>query len=332
MSGVTQQTVTPDEDGLRLDRWFKRRYPDLPYSRFQKLARSGQVRINGKRSKAGDRLSTGQIVRVPPIRPPEEMQDAPERPNQGPAISDDDRALIQAAVIYEDDETIVLNKPAGLASQGGTGTTRHVDGLMTALADGRDRPRLVHRLDRDTSGVLVMGKTAASASRLAKAFRDRTARKMYWALTAGVPDPAHGTIDLPLKKAGARGAERMVWEDGDGDRAVTDYAVLERAGRAAALVALKPVTGRTHQIRAHLAAIDHPVLGDGKYGGADALLPGMRLPKGMMLHARSLDLPSGKGRQRLYFEADPPPAFKQALDAFGFDPASIPDPFEAAGR
>lgn len=332
MSGVTHETVNADEDGLRLDRWFKRRYPDLPYSRFQKITRAGHVRVNGKRAKAGDRLETGQIIRVPPIRSAEEAMSAPPTPRHTPEISPEDRAMIQAAIIYEDDDALVINKPAGLASQGGTGTPRHVDGLLTAMAGDDQRPRLVHRLDRDTSGVLALGKTAAAASKLTKAFRDRTARKIYWALVAGVPNPDHGTIDLPLKKAGGRGMERMVWEDGDGDRAVTDFAVLERAGRAAALVVLKPLTGRTHQIRAHLAAIGHPVLGDGKYGGSDASLPGMKLPKGMMLHARSLDLPAIRGRSRLHFEAEPPAAFAEALASFGFDPKRFPDPFSAAGR
>lgn len=330
MSGVVTLTVAADEAGLRLDRWFRRRYPDLPQSRVQKLARSGQIRVDGKRAKPADRLEAGQSVRVPPLGPAPDPADRTKPAT--PPLSDADRALIRAAIVYEDRETVAINKPPGLASQGGTGTARHVDGLMAGLDPGGERPRLVHRLDRDTSGVLLLGRTAAAAAALAKAFRDRSARKVYWALVSGVPKPAQATIDLPLKKAGGRNAERMVWDAPDGDRAVTDYAVLEHAGRFAAIVALMPLTGRTHQIRAHLAAIGHPILGDGKYGGEAAKLPGMDMPKGMMLHARSLDLPHPSGSGRLFVEAAPPPAFQAALQAFGFDPAAQPDPFIAAGR
>jgi len=330
MSGVTTERVTEEESGIRLDRWFKRRFPELPHGRLQKLARSGQVRLDGKRVKPADRVEAGQEVRVPPLGPPPDRPAAAPRP--APTISEADRALIQSAIIYEDDHTIAINKPPGLASQGGSRTSRHVDGLMAALAGDRDKPRLVHRLDRDTSGVLALGKSASAAAALAKAFRDRSARKVYWALVIGQPNPERGTIDLPLKKAGGRGAERMVWEDGDGDRAVTEYAILERAGRFASLVAVMPLTGRTHQIRAHMAAIGHPILGDGKYGGLDATLPGMTLPKAMFLHARSLDLPSPSGAGRLFIEAEPPPAFAAALKSFGFDPARLPDPFIEAGR
>ena len=330
MTGVTTVQVNEDEAGVRLDRWFKRHYPALPQSRLQKLTRSGQVRIDGKRAKPADRLEAGQSVRVPPLGAPN-PESAP-KPRPKPAISEADAALIRRSIIFEDDYALVLNKPEGLASQGGSGTTRHVDGLLAAMAGDSEKPRLVHRLDRDTSGVLALGKTAASAAALAKAFRDRTARKVYWAIVAGLPNPLAGTIDLPLAKGGGKGHERMVWDNPDGDRAITDYAVLERAGRFAALVALLPLTGRTHQLRAHMAAIGHPILGDGKYGGQDAYLPGFELPKAMLLHARSLDLPHPSGKGRLFVEAEPSDAFKAALAAFGFDPAALPDPFLAAGR
>lgn len=330
MSGVTTILVTEEETGLRLDRWFKRRYPDLPHTHVQKLARTGQIRVDGKRAKPADRLAAGQEIRVPPLGPPPARSPAAAKPK--PTISEEDRALIQGAIIFEDARALAINKPPGLASQGGTGTDRHVDGLMTALAGGRDRPRLVHRLDRDTSGVLLLAKSQSAAAALTKSFRDRTARKMYWALVAGVPKLDSGTIDMPLRKAGGRGNEKMIWDDPEGDRAVTDYAVLERAGRAACLIAMRPLTGRTHQLRAHMAAIGHPILGDGKYGGQDATLAGMTLPKGMMLHARSLDIPDPGGKGRILIEAEPPPAFQEALKAFGFDPESLPDPFLEAGR
>lgn len=329
MSGVSLEEVKADEGGLRLDRWFRRRYPDLPQSRLQKLARSGQVRIDGKRAKPADRVEPGQVIRVPPLGAPPKQA---ARPKPALKISDADRELIQSAVIFEDDLAVAINKPPGLASQGGSGTTKHVDGLMAALAGEDEKPRLVHRLDRDTSGVLLLGKTASAAAALAKAFRDRSAAKVYWALVAGVPKPAQATIDLALKKAGGKGRERMTWEEEDGDRAITDYAVLEHAGRFAALVAMKPLTGRTHQLRAHMAAIGHPILGDGKYGGEAARLSGIELPRDMMLHARSLDLPAPDGRGRLFIEAEPPPAFTNALAAFGFRPQDLPDPFLEAGR
>lgn len=323
------EEVRTEEAGLRLDRWFRRRYPDLPQSRLQKLARSGQVRVDGKRAKPADRVEAGQTIRVPPLGPAPARPAAPKPP---PELSDADRAFIRSMVVYEDEATIAINKPPGLASQGGTGTARHVDGLMAGLRPSGDRPRLAHRLDRDTSGVLLLAKTARAAAALTKAFRDRSARKVYWALVAGVPKPPQATIDLALKKVGGKGKERMGWDDPDGDRAITDYAVLEHAGRFAALVAMKPLTGRTHQLRAHMAAIGHPILGDGKYGGDAAKLPGMDLPRGMMLHARSLDLPQPGGGGRLFVEAEPPPEFKAALAAFGFRPESLPDPFLEAGR
>ena len=328
MSGVRQETVAKDEDGLRLDRWFKRRFPDLPHVRLQKLARSGQVRLDGKRVKPADRIQAGQTVRVPPLGAAPEKQ----RPRPAPAASPEDAAMIEGAVIFEDDSTLALNKPPGLASQGGTGTARHVDGLLAAIRPNDERPRLVHRLDRDTSGVLLLGKSPEAAAKLSQSFRDRSARKVYWALVNGVPKPERGIVDLPLKKAGGKGSERMVWDAPDGDRAKTAFAVMEKAGRFAALVALAPFTGRTHQLRAHMAAIGCPILGDRKYGGDDAILPGMQLPKAMMLHARSLDVPSPSGGGRLFLEAEPPEAFNAALKHFGFTPELAEDPFAELER
>jgi 23S rRNA pseudouridine955/2504/2580 synthase len=326
MSGVQQLAVREAEAGLRLDKWFKRRYPDLTHGRLQKLARSGQIRLDGKRVKPGDRVEEGQVVRVPPLGDAQTFRaKAPATPKR-PEVSDADADMIQAAVIYQDSAAIAINKPPGLATQGGTGTTRHVDGMLDALAEDDERPRLVHRLDRDTSGVLLLARSRKSAAKLTASFRDRSARKLYWALVAGVPDPVRGKIDLSLKKAGGRGNERMVWDDPVGaDRAITFYATLDKAGRAASLVGLLPQTGRTHQLRAHMTAIGHPILGDGKYGGEDAQLPGMGLPKGMMLHARALDLPHPTERGRLRIQADLPPAFLTALATFGFDPGEAGD-------
>jgi 23S rRNA pseudouridine955/2504/2580 synthase len=332
VTGVENKSVSADEDGLRLDRWFKKHFPNLPHSRLQKLTRTGQIRVDGKRVKTADRLLSGQNVRVPPMGLDTNENSRIPKPKKITA-NPEDLAMIQASIIYEDIMAVAINKPSGLASQGGTGTSRHVDGLMAALADDHERPKLVHRLDRDTSGVLLLAKTSKSAASLAKSFRDRSARKVYWAIIAGVPKVERGRIDLALKKAGSRGSERMVWDDQErGDKASTDYAVLEKAGRFASLVAMMPLTGRTHQLRAHMAAIGHPILGDGKYGGEKSILPGMSLPRGMLLHARSLDLPHPSGKGRLFIEADPPKAFTEALLTFNFNPSELRDPFIEAGR
>ena len=325
VSGVQQLAVRAAEAGLRIDKWFKRRYPDLTHGRLQKLARSGQIRLDGKRVKSGDRVEEGQIVRVPPLGDAQTFRAKPPPAPRRKEVSDADADMIQSAVIYQDASAIAIDKPPGLATQGGTGTTRHVDGMLDALAEDGERPRLVHRLDRDTSGVLLLARTQKSAAKLTASFRDRSAKKLYWALVAGVPDPARGKIDLALKKAGSRGNERMVWDDPDGDRAITFYATLEKAGKAASFVGLLPQTGRTHQLRAHMAAIGHPILGDGKYGGEDARLPGMGLPKGMLLHARALDIPHPTERGRLRIYADVPVAFQEALTTFGFVPGEAGD-------
>ena len=213
VSGVQQLAVRAAEAGLRIDKWFKRRYPDLTHGRLQKLARSGQIRLDGKRVKSGDRVEEGQIVRVPPLGDAQTFRAKPPPAPRRKEVSDADADMIQSAVIYQDASAIAIDKPPGLATQGGTGTTRHVDGMLDALAEDGERPRLVHRLDRDTSGVLLLARTQKSAAKLTASFRDRSAKKLYWALVAGVPDPARGKIDLALKKAGSRGNERMVWDD-----------------------------------------------------------------------------------------------------------------------
>ncbi|HUI19282.1 MAG TPA: RluA family pseudouridine synthase [Alphaproteobacteria bacterium] len=321
---IATLVVAAEEAGLRLDRWFKQHFPALGHARLEKLLRTGQVRLDGKRAKAGARLVGGESVRIPPLG------EAPEpraRPRAG--VSAEDRQLVQTLVLYRDDDVLVLDKPPGLAVQGGTGTARHLDGMLGALRFGAaERPRLVHRLDRDTSGVLLLGRNAASARALAEAFRRRTTRKIYWAITVGVPRPFQGKIDLPLAKLPGKAGERMVPDEDEGKRAVTYYKVLEHMGKKAAWVALWPVTGRTHQLRVHLAALGTPIMGDGKYGGKAAFLSGETISRKLHLHARAITLPHPRSGKSLNVTAPLPEHMRASWRLFGFDPESREDPFE----
>ena len=314
------------EDGVRLDRWFRRRWPHLGHGQIQKLLRSGQVRVDGGRAKADTRLPAGAMVRVPPL------PDAPA-PGVREAVSDRDAAFARSLVIYEDDEVLALNKPSGLAVQGGTKTTYHVDRLLGAWGEGLERPRLVHRLDRDTSGVLLLGKTPAAAARLAGAFARRKAQKTYWALVVGNPRPHEGIIEMPLVKTGVGDREMVIPaepKDPRAEPAETEYVTIAKAWQRLAWMALRPHTGRTHQLRAHMLAIGHPILGDPKYGdeASAALSAGLKL----QLHARRLDLPHPSGG-RLVIEAPLSPEMKLGFERFGFHESEAPaDPFAGGGR
>lgn len=288
-------TVSGDEAGLRLDRWFRRHFPDLGHGRLEKLLRTGQVRVDGARAQAGARLEAGQSVRIPPLGPTPTAA-GPTAPPRARAPRPEDAAAIQASVLLRDADVLVLNKPPGLAVQGGTGTTRHLDAMGEALRfDAAEPPRLVHRLDKDTSGVLVLARTVFAAGRLTAAFRSRDSQKLYCAVTVGVPQPREGRIDRPLAKHPGPQGERMAVDAEEGLSAVTLYRVADEAGRRAALVLLQPLTGRTHQLRVHLASLGTPILGDHKYGGAAAALPGLEVPKGLHLHALRLCLPHPRG-------------------------------------
>jgi len=317
---VKSRVVSSDEGGLRLDRWFQRHFPDLGHGALQKLLRTGQVRLDGRRAEARDRVESGQTIRLPPG-----VTTAPPARSPRPAaIADRDAAEMQKMVIHRDDLVIVLNKPPGLAVQGGTGTGRHIDGMLDALRFGsEERPRLVHRLDKDTSGLLLIARTGQAAKRLGEAFRDRETEKLYWAIVVGTPPRSEGAIDLPLaKRSGARGDRELVQVDReDGQKALTHFQVLDRAGKRAAFLALWPRTGRTHQLRVHCAAVGCPILGDGKYGGEEALLAPVADAKRLHLHARRLSLPHPSGRGELSVEADPPPHFRRTVEAFGFSMA-----------
>jgi 23S rRNA pseudouridine955/2504/2580 synthase len=312
MSGVEIITVRPEDGAGRLDRWFKRHYPGLGHGRLEKLLRTGQIRVDGKRARAGDPVEPGQRVRVPPL--PEPPAAVAEKPRARPQ----DEALLRDAVLYRDEWAIVLNKPAGLAVQGGSGTARHVDALLDGLRFGAsERPRLVHRLDKDTSGALLIARHAAAAAFFTRAFRDKTTRKIYWAIVAGLPKPAQGRIDLALAKGGGAGRERVHADEAEGKTAVTYYRVLDHAGDRASWLALLPVTGRTHQLRAHCAALGTPILGDGKYGGNAAQLPGGAAAHRLHLHARSLAIPHPAGGV-LRVTAPLPPHMRHMWEFFGF--------------
>ncbi len=331
MSSTKTRQVEKDETGVRLDRWFKRHYPGLTHGRLEKLLRTGQVRLDGKRAKAGDRLEAGQTLRLPP----QVAHGAPEEKPKAVAPQADDGDL-QKYVLYMDSSVIVLNKPPGLATQGGSGLKRHIDGMLDSLAfEKTQRPRLVHRLDRDTSGVLVVARTVPAAASLAKSLAQRDASKVYWALTRGVPAKKRGTVKAALAKEGGHGPhgrdERMAVVERDaGKYAITDYAVLGQAGEEFAWVAAKPVTGRTHQIRVHLASLGTPIVGDFKYGGAEARPKGEIADK-LHLHARAIDIARPDGG-RLHVVAPLPKHMRKTWELFGFDADDERDPFPKARK
>jgi 23S rRNA pseudouridine955/2504/2580 synthase len=320
---VQMLTVEAGEDGSRLDRWFKRRWPHLNHIQLNKLFRSGQVRVDGARAKSDTRLAVGAQVRVPPL-PEAETKDDGDR-----GVSAHDEAFIRSLVLFEDEHVLAINKPAGLAVQGGTKTHRHVDRLLSAWGEGVNRPKLVHRLDRDTSGVLVMGKTPLAAARLSGAFAKRRASKTYWAIVAGNPKPGQGIINMPLVKTGLNDREMVLPaepKDPRADPAETEFVTIARAGPRAAWLALRPHTGRTHQLRAHMRAIGHAILGDPKYGDekTDILSEGgLKL----QLHARSLVLPHPI-EGTLTITAPLSPEMKLGFDKFGFVESEAPfEPF-----
>ena len=322
MTRVETKKVGAGEDGMRLDRWFKTHYASLPHSRLEKLLRTGQVRVDGGRVKASTRLAEGQTIRVPPL--PDVAP--PQSPQQ--RLSKADRDFLADITLYEDDDLLVLNKPSGIAVQGGTKTPHHIDRMLEGMGDGPEtRPRLVHRLDRDTSGVLVVAKRRSVAAKLGKAFQTRSVRKIYWALVHGVPKPPQGKIEAALVKAsGPEGDRVRKARPGEQDRAqsaVTHYAVVDRAGQAVSFVSLKPVTGRQHQLRAHMAILGHPIMGDEKYPS------GAELPQGvenrLHLHARRISFPHPSGEGVVDVTAPLPAHMRQSFTLFGFDDGANAD-------
>lgn len=347
MSGVQILTVGADDIDQRLDRWLRRMFPHVTQGRIEKMCRKGELRIDGGRVKPATRLIEGQQVRIPPIPSAGETYAVTHA-----RVSDADTKLIQSCVIYRDDDIIAINKPAGLASQGGSKQTRHVDGLAEALRFGMDeKPRLVHRLDKDTSGVLLLARTRVMAASLTKAMRHRETRKIYWAVVAGVPTPYLGEIKYGLVKAAGHGTKgegekmlclhpREVDSTPGAKRAITLYATLFRVASRAAWVAMEPITGRTHQLRAHMAEIGHPIIGDGKYGGSGqenlgdgwgAQLGGIISNK-LHLHARQMSFEHPVTRKIVTVTADLPDHMKHTFDTFGWTPdLAAEDPFEGIG-
>ncbi|MEW9854170.1 RluA family pseudouridine synthase [Novosphingobium sp. M1R2S20] len=321
---VRQFTVGADDDGVRLDRWFKRHLPQVGFATVSRWARTGQIRVDGKRADVADRLVAGQLLRVPPGGEPKAGGSAPRPRRQ---LTEEELELADSMVLTQDRAAIVLNKPPGLATQGGSGTTRHVDGLLDAFAPEGPRPRLVHRLDKDTSGVLLIARTPGSAAFFSRRFSGRSARKIYWALVVGVPSIDDGMIELPLAKQPGTGGEKMHVDEAGGQSARTRYRVLDRAGNRAAWVELHPLTGRTHQLRVHMAAIGHPIVGDGKYGGQEAFLSGS-ISRKMHLHARRLIIDHPDGAP-LDVTAPLPEHFAMGMEQLGFneaDGADLPEP------
>jgi 23S rRNA pseudouridine955/2504/2580 synthase len=322
---VRQFTVSEEDDGIRLDRWVKRHLPEANFTAVARLARTGQLRVDGKRATPGDRVEAGQVIRIPPLGEAHAAAPRKERPQ----LSEEEVAFVRSLVIEEDPAAIVLNKPPGLATQGGTRTKEHVDGLLGGLvAEDAPRPKLVHRLDKDTSGVLLVARTPRAAAFFSKSFSGRTARKIYWAVVMGVPSIDDGIVDLPLAKQPGTGGEKMHVDEENGQVARTRYRVIERAGNRAAFVELQPFTGRTHQLRVHMAAIGHPIVGDGKYAGQEAFLTGA-ISRKLHLHARRLRIDHPDGG-RIDVTAEPPDHFAATLASLGFDPAGGDLPLDEA--
>ena len=342
MSGVQQFTVGPDEAEQRLDRWFRRQFPHITQGRLEKLCRKGEIRVDGGRVKTSTRIGPGQVVRVPPLPPapagpPGALQLAPMCPSESEA------RMLANAIVWRDEHIIVLNKPPGLAVQGGSGQRRHLGAMLSALRLGReDDPRLVHRLDKDTSGLLVLARTSAAAVELTRLFRSRAVDKVYFAVVAGRPEPDRGTIRYGLVKAGGKGqSERMqivhpaeVTAIEGAKAAATDYRVIEQLAGRAAWVAMRPVTGRTHQLRAHIAAIGCPIVGDGKYGGRGQENDGSGWGSGLggavsrklHLHAARLAFRHPSSGRSMIFTAPLPEHMARTFKLMDWDPVNVPDP------
>lgn len=314
-------TIPEDEDGQRLDRWLKKCVPGLPYVLAQKLMRKGAIRVGEEKVQPSRRLRAGEIVRIPPF---EEGQTSLATLDRFP----DDESFIRSLVIYDDGEVMAINKPAGLASQGGSKIRRHVDGLLEHLANKKGvKPRLVHRLDRDTSGVLLLARSLDMATKLGKALAGRNIRKIYWAVTIPAPEMNEGTVNAPLAKGTGPKKDMMIVDEENGKRSMTDFRVIERAGKTAAFVAFWPRTGRTHQIRVHAALAGFPLLGDDKYGEGKAILEGVETARRLHLHAHRVIFTHPGTGKTVDISAPLPDDLKITWKALGFPAKQAADPF-----
>jgi len=330
MTSLKEHNVADADDGIRLDRWFKRHFPGVPHGLIEKNLRKGFIRLDGKKAKASDRIASGQSIRIQVSGFRIQEKDKPLNPKSR-NLNPRDHAEIQKWVLYKDKNIIVVNKPAGLAVQGGNKITRSLDGMLDGLRfDESERPRLVHRLDRDTSGCLVLARSAKIAALLGKMFAGRDMEKIYWALVSGEPEPLAGKIDLPLlKKENPRGSGKpggpegrdyeIMQVDEDGQKAVTEYRTLDMLGRKFSLLELKPLTGRTHQLRVHMQAIGCPIVGDHKYGGATDRGEAIGVENILHLHARQIVIPPLLGGKQITITAPLPSHMKKSFDALGIE-------------
>jgi 23S rRNA pseudouridine955/2504/2580 synthase len=315
--------VSEADNGQRLDRWLKKQYPEIPFGQMQKILRTGQLRVDGKRAKGDARLATGQIIRIPP-------QMTSPQPKEARGLSQKNVDYIQSMVIYKDDYIIALNKPSGLATQGGTKISKHIDGLLDGLKFGGDRPHLVHRLDKDTSGVLLLARSAKAARAMGEIFQSRDIHKYYWAITTPAPDQMQGKIKSAIAKVSGVGGERMMAvDDEDGKMALTYYSVMEKIKDSVAWVAFWPRTGRTHQIRVHAAEMGCPLLGDFKYEHTQPFLQeNPDLPESLHLHARRIIFKHPFTNKKVDITAPIGIDMKKTFKFFGFDADDKSDPFE----
>lgn len=323
MSQVQFISINSDDEGCRLDRWLSRHCPTLKNGQIQRLIRAKNIRINGSKTVADYRLKTGDEIRIPPLSISEKI----DRPRD---LSKADIDFMRALVIYKDEDVLVLNKPSGLSVQGGSKTKRHIDGMLDALRfEKNEKPHLVHRLDRDTSGVLIVGRSVSAASKLAESFKKHKARKIYWAIVVGKPKLVSGKIDAPLSKLGSvKGGEQMKVDFDNGQRAQTVYRVVDSLAKKASWLELTPLTGRTHQLRVHCLTLNTPIVGDMKYGQERAVSLGLKNDRKMHLHARALQIPHPNPKKGLLtIEAKLPLHFVETFDFLGFDEKKSVDPF-----
>ncbi len=321
MSGVRNVIIEGGEGGQRLDRWLRSRFPGLKQGKLQKLLRTGQIRIDGARSKAADRVEEGQTIRIPP-NIDDDAESTPKKPALGGMDLDIAGHLgdqLKDSIIHIDDDMLAINKPPGLAVQGGSGMDRHIDGALDRLKLGaKERPRLVHRLDKDTSGVLLLARSRAAAARLTKAFQMRDTRKIYWAIVIGTPPHEGGMIDAPLAKLPGKRGDLVQVDENMGKPAKTRFRTIDHAGKQVSWLELEPLTGRTHQLRVHCQLMGNPILGDGKYGERDSAVFEAGIAKKLHLHARALLIPRKKGPP-IGITAPLPPHMQETWRILGFD-------------